>query len=103
MTGTPDPERRSDQRRVGFWLRALTFVLLIPALVVIAWAAFGLQGYQNDPQSDVLQTWPAGVASLGLAGSLAWMAVRPSDDSLQKIVAGVAFSAFVISWVAVLN
>ncbi len=78
-------------------------VLIAPALVVIAWAAFGLQGYQNDPQSDVFQTWPAGVASIALAGCLAWMAIRPSDEALQTIFTGVAFLAFMVSWILVLN
>jgi len=96
-------ELQSTRRGAGFWLRAITLVLIVPALVVIAWAAFGLQGYQNDPQSDVFQTWPAGVASLALAGSLAWMAIRPSAKSLQGIVAGAAFVAFVVSWILVLN
>jgi len=84
-------------------LRAITLVLFVPALVVVAWAAFGLQGYQNDPESAVFQTWPAGVASLALAGSLTWMAIRPSGGSFQKIVTGMAFAFFAISWFAVLN
>jgi hypothetical protein len=70
----PHPTRRG----AGFWLRAITIVLIVPALVVIAWVAFGLQGYQNDPQSAVFQTWPAGVASLALAGSLTWIAIWSS-------------------------
>jgi hypothetical protein len=103
MMDSPNLEPQSPQHGAGFWLRAITLVLFVPALVVIAWAAFGLQGYQNDPQSDVFQTWPAGVASLALAGSLAWMAIRPSDESLQKIVASMAFLAFGTSWILVLN
>jgi hypothetical protein len=103
MMGPSDLEPRSMQRGAGFWLRAITLVLIVPALVVIALAAFGLQGYQNDPQSDVFQTWPAGVASLALAGCFAWMAIRPSDEPLQKVVTGMASVAFVISWILVLN
>jgi hypothetical protein len=103
MMGPPNLEPQSTQRGAGFWLRAITLVLIIPALVVIAWVAFGLQGYQNDPQSVAFQTWPAGVTSLALAGSLAWMAARPADESLQKIVTGVAFVVFVMSWILVLN
>jgi hypothetical protein len=86
-----------------FVLRALALVLLVPGLVVLAWAAFGLQGYQNDPQSAVFHTWPLGVTSLALAASLAWMALRPSEESLQKIVAGAAFVVFLLSWIAVLS
>jgi hypothetical protein len=78
-------------------------VLLVPGLVVIAWAAFGLQGYQNDPQSDTFQTWPAGVTSLALAASLAWIAVRPSGQPYQQIIAGLAFVVCVASWILVLN
>lgn len=99
----PDLEPQSTRRGGGFWLRAVTLVLIVPALVVLAWAAFGLQGYQNDPQSAVFQTWPAGVASLALAGSLAWMVIRPSDKSLQGLVACTAFVAFLLSWILVLN
>lgn len=84
-------------------LRAITLVLLVPGLLVIAWAAFGLQGYQNDPQSDTFQTWPAGIASLAFAASLAWLAIRPSGESLQKIVTAAAFVVFVVSWTVVLN
>jgi hypothetical protein len=84
-------------------LRALTLVLLVPALVVIAWGAFNLQGYQNDPQSAVFQTWHLGVTSLALAASLAWMSLRPSEESLQKIVVAAAVGAFAISWIAVLS
>lgn len=103
MMGLPDPEPQATRHGAAFLLRAITLVLLVPGLVVIIWAAFGLQGYQNDPQSDVFQTWPAGVASLVLATSLAWMAIRPSGESLQKIVTGWAFVAFVVSWILVLN
>jgi len=70
---------------------------------VIAWAAFGLQGYQNDPESATFQTWPAGVASLALAGSLAWIAIRPSEETPQGIVAVGSFVAFVITWILALN
>lgn len=103
MMDPPDRDPQSTQRGAGFWLRAITLVLIIPALVVVAWVAFGLQGYQNDPQSDVFQTWPAGVTSLALAGSLAWIVIRPSDEALQRIVAGAAFVAFLLSWILVLN
>jgi len=103
MTDPPDLEPQSTRRGAGFWLRAITLVLIVPALVVIAWAAFGLQGYQNDPQSDVFQTLPAGVASLALAASLAWMVIRPSGGSLQGIVTGMAFIAFMLSWILALN
>ena len=94
---------QAAQRGAGFWLRAITLVLIVPTLVVIAWAAFGLQGYQNDPQSDVFQTWPAGVASLALAASLVWMAIYRSAGPLQKIITGMAFGAFVITWILAVN
>jgi uncharacterized membrane protein YgdD (TMEM256/DUF423 family) len=86
-----------------FALRALTLVLVVPGLVVIALGAFNLQGYQNDPQSAVFQTWHLGVTSLALAASLAWMALGPSENSLQRVVVAAAFVAFVISWVAILS
>jgi len=99
----PDPERQAESRGPAFLLRATTLVLLVPALIVIAWGAFNLQGYQNDPQSAVFQTWPIGVASLALAASLAWKAIRPSGEPLQKIVAAAAFAVFVLSWISVLK
>lgn len=99
----PDPEPPANRHGAAFFLRAVTLVLLVPGLVVIAWAAFGLQGYQNDPQSDVFQTWPAGIASLVLAASLAWTAIRPLGGSLQKIVTAGAFVALVVSWILVLS
>jgi FtsH-binding integral membrane protein len=99
----PDPERHTEQHGAAFLLRAITLVLLVPALIVIAWAAFNLQGYQNDPQSAVFQTWPVGVASLALAASLAWLAIRPSRESPQKVVTAGAFVAFMVSWILVLN
>jgi len=68
MMDASDLESQSPRRGAGFVLRALTLVLIVPALLVIAWAAFGLQGYQNDPQSSVFQTWPIGVTSIALAG-----------------------------------
>jgi hypothetical protein len=100
---SPGPEQHAERHGAAFFLRALTLVLLVPGLVVIAWAAFGLQGYQNDPQSAVFQTWPAGVSSLALAAGLAWMATRPEEESLQKILTGGAFVAFVITWITALN
>jgi hypothetical protein len=103
MMNRPDLEPEAMRRGAGFWLRAITLVLIVPGLVIVAWAAFGLQGYQNDPQSDVFETWPAGATSLALAACIAWMAIRPSKTSLQKIVTGGAFAAFVISWILVLN
>jgi len=96
-------ESQSTRRGGGFVLRALTIVLLVPALLVLAWAAFGLQGYQNDPQSSVFQTWPIGVTSIALAGSLAWIAFRPAKESPQRLVTAAAFVTFVLSWVSVLS
>jgi hypothetical protein len=103
MMGQSNLPPHTAQRGAGFWLRAITLVLTVPALVVIAWAAFGLQGYQNDPQSSVFQTWPAGVASLALAASLVWTAINRSAGPLQKIVTGMAFVAFVITWILAFN
>jgi hypothetical protein len=103
MVGPPDLEPHSAPRGAGFWLRALTLVLIVPALIVLAWAAFGLQGYQNDPQSDVFETWPAGVTSLALAACLAWIAARPSDEGFQRIITGMASVAFAVSWALVLS
>jgi len=101
--GAPDPERQPESRGPAFLLRATTLVLLVPALIVTGWGAFNLQGYQNDPQSGVFQTWPVGVASLALAASLTWLAIRPSGNQLQKIVTSAAFVVFVLSWISVLN
>jgi len=99
----PDPEPQASRQGLGFVLRAITLVLLVPGLVLIAWVAFDLQGYQNDPQSRAFQTWPAGVTSLVFGISLAWMAIRPTGEAWQKIVAAWAFAAFVVSWILVLN
>jgi hypothetical protein len=101
--GSPDPERHARRQRTAFLLRAVALVLLIPALLVIALAAFNLQGYQNDPQSAVFQTWPIGATSLALAAALTWMVIRPSEDLPQKIVAAGTFVAFMFSWILVLS
>jgi len=57
-------------------LRALTLVLVVPFLLVSAWAAFSLQGYTETYGAAGVQTWPIGVASLFLAAVLGWTAVR---------------------------
>lgn len=93
----------SPRQGAGFWLRALTLVLIVPGLVVLGWAAFGLQGYQNDPESKTFQTWPAGVASICLAVCLAWIALKPSHDPPQRVITGLAVVAFLVSWILVLN
>jgi hypothetical protein len=92
----PGPTR-SPQRGVGFYLRAITLALIVPALLVLAWAAFGLQGYQEHADAQVFQTWPAGVASLLLATALVWVAVRPSRE-LQPALVGLALLLFAVSW-----
>jgi hypothetical protein len=97
-----DPKAEGDRRGVSFWLRAICLVLVIPALLVLAWAAFGLQGYQNDPQSKSFQTWPAGVGSLVLAAALGWICLRRPSTRLQRWVAGLAFFVFLVTWAGVL-
>jgi hypothetical protein len=69
---------------------------------VLAWAAFGLQGYQGDQGSKSFQTWPAGVATLALAAALAWVCVRRPIDPLQRWVAGLALVVFASTWDGVL-
>lgn len=90
-----------DRRGAGYWLRAVCLVLVVPALLVLAWAAFGLQGYQNDPQSQSFQTWPAGVGTLLLAAALGWICTRRPSTPLQRWVMGLALFVFVATWVGV--
>ena len=98
-----DLRAEGDRRGVGYWLRAVCLVLVIPALLVLAWAAFGLQGYQNDPQSKPFQTWPAGVGTLALAAALAWICVRRPSDPLQRWTAALALIVFATTWAGVLT
>jgi hypothetical protein len=103
MTGPPDLELQSTGRGAVFFLRAITLVLFVPGLLVLGWAAFGLQGYKNDPGSAALQTWPAGAASIFLAACLAWIAIRPSPHPLQMVITVVAGAALAATWIAAIS
>lgn len=78
-------------------LRAALLVVVIPALLVLGYAALSLQGHQEDFPSQPMQTWPVGVSSLALAGALAWAAVRPSRG-VQPAVVAIALVVFVVAW-----
>ena len=78
-------------------LRAVLIVVVIPALIVVGYAALSLQGHQEDFPSKPMQTWPIGASSFSLAGALAWAAVRPSRG-LQPPVVAIALLAFVAAW-----
>jgi hypothetical protein len=78
-------------------LRSILLVVVVPALLVVGYAALSLQGHREDSPSQPMQTWPVGVSSLMLAAALAWAAARPSRG-LQPVVVAVALVVFVASW-----
>jgi amino acid transporter len=98
------PSGRAEQTRGRslFFLRAALLVVVIPALVIVSYGAFALQGHQEDFPSKPMQTWPIGVSALTLAAALAWVATRPSRG-LQPLVAVVALVCFMVTWAAYLS
>jgi hypothetical protein len=88
---------KSTRWGTTFLLRALLLVLVVPALIFVAYAALSLQGHQEDFPSQPMQTWPIGISSLALAATVAWAAVRPSKG-LQPVVIAIAIVAFAAAW-----
>ncbi len=91
---------KSAEQKGGWlwWLRALTLVVVVPFLLLLGYAGFSLQGYTNDSGSKPLQTWPSGVASLLLAGILAWVALKARPIGKGHLVLiGLAFAVLVLS------
>ena len=84
------------------FLRATVLVVVVPALVIVSYGAFSLQGHREDFPSKPMQTWPIGVASLVLAAALCWVAARPSRG-LQPIIAVIALVCFMVTWAACLS
>jgi hypothetical protein len=61
--------------------------VILPALVVVAWAVFGLQGYQNDPQSHVFRPGPLASPLTASPEVLSgYLSILPMG--LHKVVAG---------------
>jgi amino acid transporter len=98
------PSARTEQTRGRslFFLRAVLLVVVVPALVIVSYGAFALQGHQEDFPSKPMQTWPIGVSALALAAALAWVATRPSRG-LQPLVAVIALVCFMVTWAAYLS
>jgi hypothetical protein len=97
----PDTEPQHAQGSGFFVLRAALFVLVVPALVVVGYAALALQGDREDFPSKPMQTWPIGVSALLLAAALSWVAARPSRG-LQPVVVVIALFFFFVAWASYL-
>jgi len=93
----PNEENQHAQRSGLFWLRAALVVLVIPALVLLAYAALSLQGHREDFPSKPMQTWPIGLSALLLAAALSWLAARPSRGS-QPLIVLSALMLFIGAW-----
>ena len=93
----PDGKTQVGQGGRLFVLRAALVILVIPALLFIAYAAFALQGDREDFPSKPMQTWPIGVSSLLLTAALAWFAARPSRG-LQPMIVVIALLFFCVTW-----
>jgi hypothetical protein len=93
----PDTNTRHAQRGGLFLLRAVLFVVVVPALIFVGYAALALQGHREDFPSKPMQTWPIGVSSLVLAAALSWVAARPSRG-LQPVIVGMALIVFLVAW-----
>lgn len=70
---------------------------MIPALVILGYAALALQGHQEDYPSKPMQTWPIGASALLLAAALSWVAARPSRG-LQPAIVAAALVLFIVAW-----
>jgi hypothetical protein len=79
----------------------MLLVVVVPALLIVSYAAFSLQGHQEDSPSKPFQTWPIGISSLLLAAALAWVAARPSRG-LQPLAVALASVLFLLAWAALL-
>lgn len=94
---SPDTEPRRAQGSGFFLLRATLFVLVVPALVFVGYAALALQGDREDFPSKPMQTWPIAVSALLLAAALSWLAARPSRG-LQPVIVVIALMLFIVAW-----
>lgn len=97
----PDTKAKPPRRGGRSLLRIALVVVVIPTLVVLGYVGLALQGHQEDFPSKPMQTWPIGVSSLILAGSLSWVAARPSRG-LQPVIAAMALVFFLVAWAAYL-
>ena len=97
-----DAKQEPTPRGGLFLLRAVLATLVIPALLVVAYAALSLQGHREDYPSQPMQTWPIGLSSLLLAAALLWVTARPSRGA-QPIVAAAASGFFLLTWAALLR
>jgi hypothetical protein len=94
--------RQESTRRGGlFLLRAVLATVVIPALLIVGYAALSLQGHREDYPSQPMQTWPIGLSSLLLAATLLWVSARPSHGA-QPIAVTAAFAFFLLAWAALL-
>lgn len=97
----PEGRAQPPHARGRLFLRASLLVVIVPALIVVSYGAFSLQGHREDFPSKPMQTWPIGVASLALAAALSWSAARPSRG-LQPVVVAIALLFFLAAWAAYL-
>jgi len=95
----PNTDTRPAQGSGFFLLRATLAVLVVPALVVLGYAALALQGHREDFPSKPMQTWPLGVSALLLAAAVSWVAARPSRG-LQPVVVVMALFLAIVTWVS---
>lgn len=96
-------EASPESRRRGsiFWLRAALLCVVIPALIVVGYAAMSLQGHREDYPSKPMQTWPIGISSFLLAAALSWAAARPSRG-MQPVVIATCLVLFLAAWITFL-
>lgn len=89
----------SDRNAGWFrWVRILILLVIVPALLVLSYAGFNLQGYQDDLETRPLETWPFGATSLVLAVVLARIALRAQlPGRLHFALVGLAVVAMVLS------
>lgn len=97
----PDANVQPPRGRGLLFLRASLLVVVVPALLIVSYGAFSLQGHREDFPSKPMQTWSIGVASLALAAALSWSAARPSRG-LQPVVVAIALVCFLAAWAAYL-
>jgi hypothetical protein len=96
-----DARQEPTYRGALFLLRAVLATLVIPALLVVAYAALSLQGHREDYPSQPMRTWPIGLSSLVLAAALLWVTARPSRG-IQPLAVAAALVFFLLAWTALL-
>jgi hypothetical protein len=89
-----DTRTKPPRQGAAFLLRAVLLVVVLPALVVVAYATFALQGHREDFPSQPMQTWPMGISSLALAAALGWTAIRPTGG-FQAALVTISLVAFI--------